>query len=164
MKKEEETPVVPANRNETNFVPPLHGFQFQGSREMGSGEIRHYLVKVTVAGNLTAYVWAEDGSPVMENRLPLVLKRARINSIPSAVSSLKLSEETEKLDSKEFRDREISYLKSVSLPGLGELTKLNLTEVELSKLSDLTLAYTKVSQRSASIFSAQVRAEIKSRV
>ena len=148
---------------EKAFVRPLKAFHFQGTRVMKDGETRHYLVQVTAAGNLTAYIWEDSGLPIYENKVPLTVKKSQINSIFSAIKALKMSSDFIKLDSKEFRKLELRYLESIKLPSLSDLKSVNLTDTESVKLIELADSYKKLCGRSGSVFSAHVRAIIKSR-
>lgn len=160
------TPTTPAPAPAPVFIKPEHGFYFLGSKVMKDGKKRSYLVSVTKSGNLTAYVTHDfEGreTPVYENLIPLVIKRKLINSIPMAIDKLGLSTDIAKLDTKDFRTLEIGYLESIKLPSLKQLKSINLTDTEITKLSELSDAYRKINNRNSVVFAAYIRELIKSR-
>lgn len=145
----------------TAFIGPEKSFYFQGSKTTKDNDVRHYLVSVTKSGNLVAYIWGEDGKPVIDNKLPVVIKRKIVNSIPDAISRLNLNEDFTKLESKEYRTLEVRYLETIRLPSLKDLLKMKLNSLQKENVLELAVAYSKISQRNAAVFGSYIRAFAK---
>jgi hypothetical protein len=141
------------------FIKPENAFYLHAYKVMSDTSIRNYLIQVTKSGNLTAYCYDENGTPEINRGLPLIIKRSLVNSIPQTLGRLGLNEAFEKLDSKEFRKRELAYLERVQLPALSELLKMDLRGQ--SNLLELVDSMRKVSSRNAAIFANFVKSHIR---